>query len=238
MLSGRIVDKSTGEPLINAEIIIKETGKGTATNEKGFYSLSLPKGSYTIGFYYLGYQSISKKITISGDTKQNIAEGAVKPSQLQEKGYIVALNECPYAYRYDGYIPHFKASKIHIAKGEWTSGNADLSGPTAPAGCGPHTHDTTGTHQANNVEFTDATLEGIDIWNSTEVDLQNINNKIIRKGHRMYGSFVNGGEPGEFVVFAISNVTPKFDATEISPNADRPDTTIDGKTNPNNAEMP
>ena len=41
MLSGRIVDKSTGEPLINAEIIIKETGKGTATNEKGFYSFYL-----------------------------------------------------------------------------------------------------------------------------------------------------------------------------------------------------
>lgn len=179
-------------------------------------------------------QEFSSKI----DTKQNIAEGAVKPSQLQEKGYIVALNESPYAYRYDGYIPHFKASKIHIAKGEWSTGNADLSGPTTPAGCGPHTHETTGTHQANNVEFTDATLVGIDIWNSTEVDLQNINNKIIRKGHRMYGSFVNGGEPGEFVVFAISNVTPKFDATEISPNADRKDTTIDGKTNPANEEMP
>ena len=85
MLSGRIVDKSTGEPLINAEIIIKETAKGTATNEKGFYSLSLPKGSYTIGFYYLGYQSISKKITISGDTKQNIA---LTPEK-QEIGEVV-----------------------------------------------------------------------------------------------------------------------------------------------------
>ena len=85
MLSGRIVDKSTGESLINAEIIIKETGKGTATNEKGFYSLSVPKGSYTIGFYYLGYQSISKKITISGDTKQNIA---LTPEK-QEIGEVV-----------------------------------------------------------------------------------------------------------------------------------------------------
>ena len=85
MLSGRIVDKSTGEPLINAEVIIKETGRGTATNEKGFYSLSLPKGSYTIGFYYLGYQSISKKITISGDTKQNIA---LTPEK-QEIGEVV-----------------------------------------------------------------------------------------------------------------------------------------------------
>ena len=85
MLSGRIVDKSTGDPLINAEVIIKETGKGTATNEKGFYSLSLPKGSYTIGFYYIGYQSISKKITISGDTKQNIA---LTPEK-QEIGEVV-----------------------------------------------------------------------------------------------------------------------------------------------------
>ena len=85
MLSGRIVDKSTGEPLINAEVIIKETGRGTATNEKGFYSLSLPKGSYTIGFYYLGYQSISKKITISGDTNQNIA---LTPEK-QEIGEVV-----------------------------------------------------------------------------------------------------------------------------------------------------
>ena len=45
-LSGKVIDKTTGEPLINAEVIIKETGKGTTTNEKGFYSLpSLPKSS-------------------------------------------------------------------------------------------------------------------------------------------------------------------------------------------------
>ena len=85
-LSGKVIDKTTGEPLVNAEVIIKETGKGTATNEKGFYSLpSLPKGSYTIGYYYLGYQSVNKKITISGDTKQNIALSQEK----QEIGEVV-----------------------------------------------------------------------------------------------------------------------------------------------------
>ena len=85
-LSGKVIDKTTGEPLVNAEVIIKETGKGTATNEKGFYSLpSLPKGSYTVGYYYLGYQSVNKKITISGDTKQNIALSQEK----QEIGEVV-----------------------------------------------------------------------------------------------------------------------------------------------------
>ena len=179
-----------------------------------------------------------KEFSTKIDTKQNIAKDAVKPNQLQERGYITALNETPYAYRYDGWIPHFKAAKIHIQKGEWTSGTADLSGPTTPAGCGPHTHDTTGTHQANNVEFTDCTLEGIDIWSSTEIDFQNINNKIIKKGHRMYGCFVNGGEPGEFVIFAISNVTPRYDDTKTTENKDVADKTIDGKTNPTNEQMP
>lgn len=171
------------------------------------------------------------------NAKQNIGEGAVKPAHLQEKGYITAINESPYAYRYDGYIPHFKVAKMHIDSGSWTSGNGTLSGPTTPAGCGPHTHETTGTHQINNAEFSDMTLNGVDLWLSTEVDLQNINNKVMKKGHRMYGAFVNGGEPGEFVVFAISNVTPRFDATEESANADIPDKTIGGKNNPENTEM-
>nr|DAN01833.1 MAG TPA: hypothetical protein [Bacteriophage sp.] len=178
------------------------------------------------------------QVNSSIDTKQNLNEGSVKPPQLQEKGYIVALNETPYAYRLDGYIPHHKTVKIHVQKGEWTSGNTDLSGPTTAAGCGPHTHETTGTHQANNTEFTDMTLEGIDYWNTSEIDYQNLHNKIIKKGHRMYGCFVNGGEPGEFVVFAISNVIPRLDSTAETENADRPDTSLDGKKNPQNEQMP
>ena len=59
VLSGKVLDKSTGEPLINAEIIIKDLNKGTTTDDKGFYQIhNLPLGSYTVSFYYLGYQSV------------------------------------------------------------------------------------------------------------------------------------------------------------------------------------
>ena len=34
-LSGKVIDKTTGEPLVNAEVIIKETGKGTASYAAG-----------------------------------------------------------------------------------------------------------------------------------------------------------------------------------------------------------
>ena len=74
VLSGKVLDKSTGEPLINAEIIIKDLNKGTTTDDKGFYQIhNLPLGSYTVSFYYLGYQSVSKRINITEQTHLSVS---------------------------------------------------------------------------------------------------------------------------------------------------------------------
>lgn len=172
------------------------------------------------------------------DAKININSATVTPTQLQEKGYIEAYNVTPYAYRLDGYIPNHKTAKIHVARGTWSTGNVNLSGPTTAAGCGPHTHETTGTHQATSCEFSDMNLEGIEYWNSTEVDYQNINNKIIKKGHKMYGSFVNGDEPGTFIIIAIDHVVPRFNDTAVGADEDRADTSLDGDKLVKNSEMP
>jgi CarboxypepD_reg-like domain/TonB dependent receptor/TonB-dependent Receptor Plug Domain len=57
-ISGSIKDEKTGEELIGASISIQEL-KGTVViaNEYGFYSLTLPKGNYTLKTSYVGYQS-------------------------------------------------------------------------------------------------------------------------------------------------------------------------------------
>ena len=74
VLSGKVLDKSTGDPLINAEIIIKDLNKGTTTDDKGFYQIhNLPLGSYIVSFYYLGYQSISKRINITEQTHLSVS---------------------------------------------------------------------------------------------------------------------------------------------------------------------
>ena len=74
VLSGKVLDKSTGEPLINAEIIIKDLNKGTTTDDKGFYQIhNLPLRSYTVSFYYLGYQSVSKRINITEQTHLSVS---------------------------------------------------------------------------------------------------------------------------------------------------------------------
>lgn len=55
-LSGYITDENTGEGLIGANVVNLSTGEGTVTNTYGFYSISIPADTATIGFSYIGYQ--------------------------------------------------------------------------------------------------------------------------------------------------------------------------------------
>ncbi len=71
-LSGNIKDGADGEVLIGATIFIKEINSGTTTNSYGFYSISLPIGTYTVDFSYVGYKTISKKIDLHNPQKINI----------------------------------------------------------------------------------------------------------------------------------------------------------------------
>jgi hypothetical protein len=54
-LNGYIKDSNNGEELIGVTIYIPELKAGTVTNSYGFYSITLPKGTYEVQFSYLGY---------------------------------------------------------------------------------------------------------------------------------------------------------------------------------------
>lgn len=69
-VSGHIRDKSSGEELIGATIMVEELPNvGVATNEYGFYSLTLPAGTYTLKSFYVGYAETKQPITLSADQK-------------------------------------------------------------------------------------------------------------------------------------------------------------------------
>ena len=72
-LSGYISDKSTGEELINAKIVVTQLGIGAYTNEFGFYSISLPVGTYLIDFRYSSYNTVSQSILLDKNLKLNIS---------------------------------------------------------------------------------------------------------------------------------------------------------------------
>jgi outer membrane receptor protein involved in Fe transport len=62
VLTGKVMDALTGEPLIGATIKIKDTG--TVTNENGNYTLLLDLVEQEILFSYLGYQTLKQKIRL------------------------------------------------------------------------------------------------------------------------------------------------------------------------------
>jgi hypothetical protein len=71
-VSGNIRDAANGEDLIGAEIILAGTRTGTVSNAYGYYSLSLPKGRYTLVFSYVGYLKKEVSLDLTSDYKLNI----------------------------------------------------------------------------------------------------------------------------------------------------------------------
>lgn len=70
-LSGTITEAAGNETLIGVNIIVSELNTGTITNEYGFYSITLPQGTYRVQISYLGYQDIIKTLELNTNTKVN-----------------------------------------------------------------------------------------------------------------------------------------------------------------------
>jgi len=72
-VSGYIKDEDNGEELIGVTVLVGETTTGTTTNAYGFYSITLPKGSYNLRFSYVGYRLQSIPITLDQNISRNIS---------------------------------------------------------------------------------------------------------------------------------------------------------------------
>lgn len=82
-LSGHVKDSANGEDLIGVTIYTIQPRYGTATNAYGFYSFTLPKGNYEVVFSFLGYKTVKRTITLTGNQTLNINLNS-ETEQLQE----------------------------------------------------------------------------------------------------------------------------------------------------------
>jgi hypothetical protein len=71
-ISGYVKDASTGEYLTGANVYIKETMKGTQTNQYGYFVLAVEKGAHTFVVSYMGYNEYSEKINLNQNLKKDI----------------------------------------------------------------------------------------------------------------------------------------------------------------------
>ena len=81
-LSGYINDSLSGETLIGASITINGHGKGVNSNQYGFYSITLPEGTYPVIVSFVGYQAQQLSIVLTRNTVLNFS--LLQRSVLQE----------------------------------------------------------------------------------------------------------------------------------------------------------
>jgi hypothetical protein len=68
VITGRVIDAVTAEPLPFAHVFVNQTTIGTVTDNHGVYALkSIPIGENTIVFSFVGYKSHQLKIQLKGD---------------------------------------------------------------------------------------------------------------------------------------------------------------------------
>jgi len=82
-ITGIIVDNKNSGPLIGATLYIKELESGSATNEIGMYSITLPSSLYHITVNALGFDSEALEIPLINDTIINLTLYD-KTTQLEE----------------------------------------------------------------------------------------------------------------------------------------------------------
>lgn len=70
-ISGYLSDQKSGELLVGANVFLFDKSKGTQTNEYGFYSLTLPKGTKRMYYSYLGYKQVVEEFYLDEDTLIN-----------------------------------------------------------------------------------------------------------------------------------------------------------------------
>ena len=72
-INGTLKDSKSTETLFGANVYVVELKVGTNTNEYGFYSLTIPKGEYTLKISYLGFENLEEKITVTQNVKKDFA---------------------------------------------------------------------------------------------------------------------------------------------------------------------
>ncbi|MFM7896276.1 MAG: carboxypeptidase-like regulatory domain-containing protein, partial [Flavobacterium sp.] len=107
-LSGVVSDANNNETLIGVSVYVPELNIGTYTNEYGFYSITLPKGTYTVKISYIGFETISEKLDISQNLKKNFS---LKENNQELKEVVITEN----VYRTNIKKPEMSVNKLAIS---------------------------------------------------------------------------------------------------------------------------
>jgi len=106
VLNGYIKDSLSGETIIGATVSINGQSKGVASNQYGFYSITLDPGAYVINVSHVSYLGKSFKVDLENNISLN-AELISKSSAISE---VVV-----YSKRRDGNVKNAQMGKVDLS---------------------------------------------------------------------------------------------------------------------------
>ena len=107
-ISGYVQDNESGENLIGVSIYDQKTYKGTASNQYGFYSLTMEEGNYMIMYSFIGYKTITKNITLNKSAYLSLICHILQNLKI-EKGRVVVLH-----YHHNHHNPHLGLHALRL----------------------------------------------------------------------------------------------------------------------------
>ena len=75
-LSGYVTDGRSGETMIGAKVYIPSIRKGVITNNYGFYSLTVPAGTYIVEYRVSGLETKKKEVELTRDIRLDVEVGS------------------------------------------------------------------------------------------------------------------------------------------------------------------
>ncbi len=89
VIRGTITDGKSGKTLPGANIVITQLSAGTVSDSQGHYTLrNLPNGEFLVSFLYVGYETVARKVTLTGNTQLTLPV-ALDPVAFQGQEVVV-----------------------------------------------------------------------------------------------------------------------------------------------------
>jgi hypothetical protein len=72
VISGYINNKDTREPVAGVTIFLQKLAMGTISNEYGYYSLTIPRGTHLLQFSFIGMKDKKVNVSLNGSGEMNV----------------------------------------------------------------------------------------------------------------------------------------------------------------------
>ena len=94
-ITGKVLDKETGNPLPGVNVLLEGTSMGAATDANGeFYVMEVPPGLYNVQFSFIGYTSLNiSNVRSTVDLTTNMGAVNMEPEVIEGEAVSVTAEK-------------------------------------------------------------------------------------------------------------------------------------------------